>query len=56
VLGKFVGDGKCLGKPDYAVKIEGLASKEGALYFRLQGAGQEQADLYPYRARSSAIF
>jgi hypothetical protein len=32
-LRKFAGDGKCLGKPDHAVNIEGIAAKDGILYF-----------------------
>ena len=33
VFDKFVGNKKCLGKPDHAVNIEGLAAKGGMLYF-----------------------
>jgi hypothetical protein len=33
VLQPFVGNGKCLGKPDHAVNIEGIAAKDGMLYF-----------------------
>jgi Protein of unknown function (DUF3616) len=33
VLKSFAGDGKCLGKPDHAANIEGLAAKDGMLYF-----------------------
>ena len=28
VLAKFVGNNKCLGKPDHAVNIEGVAAKD----------------------------
>jgi hypothetical protein len=35
-LGQFAADGKCLGKPDHAVNIEGVAAKSGALYFGLR--------------------
>ena len=33
VLDKFIGNKKCLGKPDHAVNIEGLAARDGMLYF-----------------------
>jgi hypothetical protein len=33
VLHKFIGNKKCLGKPDHAVNIEGLAARDGMLYF-----------------------
>jgi hypothetical protein len=33
VLKSFAGDGKCLGAPDHAANIEGLAAKDGMLYF-----------------------
>jgi hypothetical protein len=42
VLKKFVGDGKCLGKPDHAVNIEGLAAKDGMLYFGLREPAQDE--------------
>jgi uncharacterized protein DUF3616 len=32
-LRKFAGDGKCLGKPDHAVNIEGIAANGGIVYF-----------------------
>src|SRR4029077_16060470 len=42
VLGKFVGNKKCLGKPDHAVNIEGLAAKDGTLYFGFREPAQDQ--------------
>jgi uncharacterized protein DUF3616 len=42
VLGKFVGNKKCLGKPDHAVNVEGLAAKDGTLYFGFREPAQDQ--------------
>jgi hypothetical protein len=36
VLSQFAGDGKCLGSPNHAVNIEGLAARSGVLYFGLR--------------------
>ncbi len=36
-LQDHVGDGKCMGKPDHAVDIEGLAIRDGRLYFGFRG-------------------
>jgi hypothetical protein len=51
VLGKFVGDGKCLGKPDHAANIEGLAAKDGVLYFGFrEPAKDKHTYILPVRA------
>jgi Protein of unknown function (DUF3616) len=42
VLDKFVGHNKCLGKPDHAVNIEGLAAKDGMLYFGFREPARDQ--------------
>jgi hypothetical protein len=42
VLDKFVGHKKCLGKPDHAVNIEGLAAKDGMLYFGFREPARDQ--------------
>ena len=41
-LGQFAADGKCLGRPDHAVNIEGLAAKNGALYFGLREPAKDK--------------
>jgi hypothetical protein len=51
VLKDFVGDGKCLGKPDHAVNIEGLAAKGDTLYFGFrEPARNKQAYVLPVKA------
>lgn len=42
VLGKFVGNNKCLGKPDHAVNIEGIAAKDSMLYFGFREPAKDQ--------------
>jgi hypothetical protein len=41
-LGQFAADGKCLGKPDHAVNIEGVAAKNGTLYFGLREPAKDK--------------
>jgi hypothetical protein len=41
-LGQFAADGKCLGKPNHAVNIEGLAAKSGVLYFGLREPAKDK--------------
>jgi hypothetical protein len=51
VLGKFVGDGKCLGKPDHAANIEGLAARDGVVYFGFrEPAKDKQTYILPVHA------
>jgi hypothetical protein len=51
VFKKFVGDDKCLGKPDHAANIEGLAAKDGVLYFGFrEPAKNKQTYILPVRA------
>lgn len=40
-LRAHVGDGKCMGRPDHAVDIEGLAIRDGRLYFGFRGPALE---------------
>ena len=42
ILDKFVGNKKCLGKPDHAVNIEGLSAKDGILYFGFREPARDQ--------------
>src|SRR5262249_44966457 len=41
-LGQFTADGKCLGEPDHALNIEGLAAKNGTLYFGLREPAKDK--------------
>jgi hypothetical protein len=51
VLRPFAGDGKCLGKRDHAVNIEGIAAKGGMLYFGFrEPAKHEHAYILPIPA------
>jgi hypothetical protein len=51
VLGRFAGDGKCLGKPDHAVNIEGLAARNGMLYFGFREPAKDRHTyILPMRA------
>jgi hypothetical protein len=55
VLQTFAGDGKCLGKRDHAVNIEGVAAKGGMLYFGFrEPATDKQA--YILRVPADALF
>src|SRR3954468_22289475 len=55
VLGKFVGNKKCLGKPDHAVNIEGLAAKDGMLYFGFREPASDQ-DTYILAMSADQLF
>jgi hypothetical protein len=55
VLGKFAGDGKCLGSPHHAVNIEGLAARSGVLYFGLREPAVDQT-AYILTVRADALF
>jgi hypothetical protein len=53
VLRPFAGDGKCLGKPDHAVNIEGIAANGGMLYFGFrEPAKDKHAYILPVPADS----
>jgi hypothetical protein len=55
VLSEFAGDGKCLGSPDHAVNIEGLAARSGVLYFGLREPAVDQT-AYILTVRADALF
>src|SRR3954465_6258991 len=55
VLGEFAGDGKCLGKPDHAVNIEGLAARSGTLYFGFREPAKDK-QTYVASVRADQLF
>ena len=55
VFDKFVGNKKCLGKPDHAVNIEGLAAKGGMLYFGFREPARDQ-HTYILPVRANELF
>ncbi len=55
VLGEFAGDGKCLGKPDHAVNIEGLGAKSGTLYFGFREPAKDK-QTYIASVRADQLF
>src|SRR5262249_13043087 len=54
-LGAFVGDGKCVGRKDHALNIEGLAAKAGVLYFGLREPAQDET-AYVVKVDAKALF
>jgi hypothetical protein len=54
-LGQFAADGKCLGKPDHAVNIEGVAAKSGTLYFGLREPVKDKRT-YVVNVRAEQLF
>ena len=54
-LGRFAADGKCLGKPDHAVNIEGVAAKSGTLYFGLREPAKDK-HTYVVSVRADQLF
>jgi len=51
----FVGDGLCLGDPDHAVNIEGLAAKSGVLYFGFREPAEDET-AYIVTVRADDLF
>ena len=55
ILGEFAGDSKCLGKPGHAINIEGLAAKNGILYFGFREPAKDK-QTYVVSVRADQLF